>query len=63
MFASGFFGGRFVAPPDQNKIVISPQSYGKKEVSVETMHISCQSDMYQPVYKNLYIVCITMVFC
>ena len=45
MSASGFFAGCFVAPPDKNKIVIFPQSYGKKEVSVETMHNSCQSDM------------------
>ncbi|CAB3977577.1 Hypothetical predicted protein [Paramuricea clavata] len=51
MSASGFFGGSFVAPLDKNKIVIFPQSYGKKDVSVETMHISCQSDMYQPVHN------------
>ncbi|CAB4037899.1 Hypothetical predicted protein [Paramuricea clavata] len=45
------FGGSFVAPPDKDNIVITPQSYGKEEVSVETMHISCQSDIYQPGYN------------
>ena len=44
----GFFGGSFVAPHNKDNIVITPQSYGKEEVSVETMHISCQSDIYQP---------------
>jgi hypothetical protein len=44
----GFFGGSFVAPHNNDNIVITPQSYGKEEVSVETMHTSCQYDIYQP---------------
>jgi hypothetical protein len=47
----GFFGGSFVAPPDKHNIVTTPQSYGKEEVSVETMHISCKSDTYKPTYN------------
>ena len=46
--ADGFFGGSFVAPPEKDKLVIFPTSYNKEEVSVETMHISCQSDTHQP---------------
>jgi hypothetical protein len=40
-------GGCFVARPNKDKIVITPRAYNKNEVSVETMHISSQSDTYQ----------------
>ena len=46
--AAAFFAGSFVAPPEKDKLVILPTSFYKKEVLVETIHISCQSDMYQP---------------
>ena len=47
MAQQGFFGCEFVAPPEKDKLVISPGN-NKEEVSVETMHISCKSDTYQP---------------
>ncbi|XP_028399173.1 uncharacterized protein LOC114522642 [Dendronephthya gigantea] len=46
-----FFGGSFIAPSEKDKIVITPESYDKKRVSVTTMHISCKSDMYNPSHN------------
>ncbi|CAB4013248.1 Hypothetical predicted protein [Paramuricea clavata] len=46
--APSFFGGNFAAPLEKDKLVILPPTYRKKTVSVETMHISCQSDTYEP---------------
>ncbi|XP_028399069.1 uncharacterized protein LOC114522552 [Dendronephthya gigantea] len=44
MAAKGFFGGEFVAGTD--RMVITPRSSDKNEVSVTTMHISCKCDTY-----------------
>ena len=41
-------GGYFVAPASKDKMVITPRSHNKDEVSVETMCISDESDSYQP---------------
>ena len=48
MAASGFFGGRFVAPREKDKLEIYPASNNEEKVLVKTMHISCQSDTYKP---------------
>ena len=41
-------GGCFVARASKDKMVITPRSYNKDEVSVETMCISDKSDPYKP---------------
>ena len=49
MSNDSFFGGRFIVHLDtKDEIIIIPSSHDKEGVYVRTMHISCQSDTYQP---------------
>jgi hypothetical protein len=47
MAAAGLFGGHLAAPPEKDQLVIFPTTYNN-QILVKTMHISCQSDIYQP---------------
>ena len=51
MSAEGFFACVVFVRPQKDKIVITPRSCDKKEVSVSTMHISCRSDAYNPCHN------------
>ena len=46
MAESGFFGGSFMLTPRNEMIMRS--NTGERSIDVKTMHISCQSDTYQP---------------
>ena len=51
MASSGFFGGRFTVPDDREHLIMGHTDRGftnGREITVESMHISCQSDTYQP---------------
>ena len=46
MAAEGFFGGSFMVTPRNEMIMRS--NTGERSIDVKTMHISCQSDTYEP---------------
>jgi hypothetical protein len=46
------FAAAFVPPPEKDKIVIVPKSRSKNGVNLETIHISCKSDIYLGRYYN-----------
>lgn len=46
-----YFAASCMTPQEKDKIVIIPKSRSTEGVYVETMHISCKSDTYEP-YNN-----------
>ena len=47
-----WFAAAFVPAPEKDKIVIVPKSRSKNGVNLETIHISCKSDIYLGRYYN-----------
>ena len=47
------FAAAFVPAPEKDKIVVFPKSRSKNGVNLETIHISCKSDIYLGRYYNV----------